>query len=139
MRKCYVCKEIQKSIYHSPKPGHCLKVELNFFSIWDYAGPIYYKTKKKSELKAYILLFSCSVTRAVHKELVSNLTTAEFIKSFKKLISRREKLEIVYSDNPKTFKAGAKWLANINKDQVLHDFLSSQTIIWKFNVPKAPW
>ena len=21
----------------------------------------------------------------------------------------------------------------------LHDFLSSETIIWKFNVPKAPW
>ena len=102
-------------------------------------GPIYYKTKKKNELKAYILLFSCSVTRAVHIELVSNLTTTKFIKSFKRLISRRGKPKIVYSDNAKTFKAGAKWLANINRDQKLHDFLSSDKILWKFNVPKAPW
>ena len=104
----------------------------------DYAGRIYYKTKKKSELKAYILLFSCSVTRAVHIELVSNLTTTEFIKSFKRLILRRGKPKIVYSDNAKTFKPVAKWLANINRNQKLHDLLSSETILWKFNVPKAP-
>ena len=52
---------------------------------------------------------------------------------------RRGKSKIIYSDNPKPFKAGAKWLANINKNQKLHDFLSSETIIWKFNVPNIPW
>ena len=41
----------------------------------DDAGPIYYKTKEKSEPKTYILQFSCSVTRAIYIELVSNLTT----------------------------------------------------------------
>ena len=100
--------------------------------------PIYYKTKKKSELTGYILLFSCSVTRTVRIEVESNLTTTEFIKSFKRLISKRDKPKIVCSDNAKTSKAGAKWLANINKDKKLHDFLSSETIIWKFNVSKAP-
>ena len=48
---------------------------------------------------------------------------------------RRGKPKIVYSDNTKAFKAEAKQLANINKDEKLHDFLSSETIIWKFNVP----
>ena len=52
---------------------------------------------------------------------------------------RRGKSKIIYSDNPNPFKAGAKWLANINKNQKLHDFLSSETIIWKFNVPNIPW
>ena len=47
----------------------------------DYAGPLYYKSKSK--IKAYILLFSCSVSRTVHLELVSNFSTTEFIKSFK--------------------------------------------------------
>ena len=35
-------------------------------------------------------------------------------------------------------KAGTKWLANIHKEQKLHDFLRSEMIIWKFNIPKAP-
>ena len=111
-------------VYHTTlqNQDHCLKIGT------DYAGPIYYKIRKKNELKAYILLFSCSVTRAVHVELVSSFTTTEFIKSFKRLISRRGKPKVVYSNNPKTFKAGAKWLANINRDQKLHDFLSSETI-----------
>ena len=47
----------------------------------------------------YILLFSCSVTKAVHPVLMLNLTTTEFIKSFKK--SRRGKPNIIYSDNAK--------------------------------------
>ena len=119
IRNCYGCKKFRSLPYHSPKPGPLPKdrTEKCFpFEVigTDYAGPIYYKTKKKSELKAYILLFSCSVTRAVHIELVTNLTTIEFIKSFKRLISRRGKPKIVYSDNAKTVKAGAKWLPNIN-------------------------
>ena len=141
IKNCYGCKKFKSLPNHSPKPGPLPKDNCFPFEVTgtDYAGPIYYKIKKKSELKAYILLFSCSVTRAVHIELVSNLTTTEFIKSFKRLISRRDKSKIVYSDNAKTSKAGAKWLANINKDQKLHDFLGSETIIWKFNVPKAQW
>ena len=142
--KYYGCKKFRSLQYHSPKPRPLPKdrTEKCFpFEVisTDNTGPIYYKTKEKSELKAYILLFCCCVTRAVHIEWVSNLTTTEFIKSFKKLISRRGKLKIVYYDDAKTFKAGAKWRANINRDPKLHDFVSSETIIWKFNVPKASW
>ena len=120
IRNCYGCKKFRSLPYHSPKPGPLPKdrTEKCFpFEVigTDYAGPIYYKTKKKNELKAYILLFSCSVTRAVHIELVSNLTTPEFIKSFKRLILRRGKPEIVYSDNAKTFKAGGKVTSKHNQ------------------------
>ena len=94
------------------------------------------KIKKVSYI-TYILLFSCSVNRAVPLELVSSLTTTEFIKSFKRLISRRGKPNIIYSDNAKTFKAGAKWLNGINRDKKFHDFLSKERIIWKFNLSKA--
>ena len=44
----------------------------------DYAFPIYYRLKNKAISKSYILLFSYSVSRAIHLELVSNLTTQEF-------------------------------------------------------------
>ena len=71
----------------------------------------------------------------MHIQLVYNLTATEFIKSFKRLILRRDKHKIVYSDNTKI----AKWLANISKYQKLNDFFSSETILWKFNVAEVPW
>ena len=100
IRNCYGCKKFRSLPYHPPKPGPLPKdrTEKCFpFEVigTDYAGPIYYKTKKKSELKAYILLFSCSVTIAVHIELVSNLTTTEFMKGFKRPILRRGEPKII--------------------------------------------
>ena len=105
----------------------------------DYAGPIYYRSKIKAIWKSYILLFSCSVSRAIHLELVPNLTTQVFIKSMKSLTGRRASPKIVYSDNAKTFQAGANRLTRINKDEKFHSFLSNEIIAWKFNLSKASW
>ena len=67
---------------------------------------IYCCTKGKKELDAYILKFSCSVSRAVHLEVIPN-TVQEFIKSLKRLIARRGKPNTIYSDNAKCFQAAA--------------------------------
>ena len=62
VRNCYGCKKFSLP-YHSPKTGPLPKDRTEkcfpFEDIGtDYAGPVYYKTKKKNEFKAYILLFS---------------------------------------------------------------------------------
>ena len=134
MQNCYGCKRFRTTHYPNPKPvllpRDRTEKALSFEIVGaDYAGQLYYKSKGEKELKAYILLFSCSVSRAVHLELVSNLSTNEFIRSFKRLISRRGKPNVIYSDNAKTFKAGAKWLNSINRDEQFHDFLIKEKII----------
>ena len=105
----------------------------------DYAGPIYYRTKSKKESKAFILLFSCSLNRAVHLELTPNLTSNEFIRCFKRLIACRERPKAIYSDNAKTFKAATKWLKQVIKTEEFNEFLTKENIKWKFNLPRAPW
>ena len=54
----------------------------------------------------------------------------------KRLTARSGSLKIIYSDNAKTFQAGAKWLSRINKDE---KFLRNKSIAWKFNLSQAPW
>ena len=91
--------------YPNPKPGllprdrteQALRFEIVGTS---YAAPLYYRFKVKKDLKTYLILFSCSVSRAVHLELVSCLSTTKSIKSFKRLISKRENPNI-YSENTK--------------------------------------
>ena len=80
VRKCYGCKRFNSLPYPGVKPGPLpndrTEQAMSFQVIdTDFAGPIYDRTKTKKESKAYILIFSCSVSRAVHLELISNTTT----------------------------------------------------------------
>ena len=89
----------------------------------DFVYPIIYSAKIKKEKKSYILLFTCSVTRAIHLELLPDQTKEEFIRALKRLIARRG-----YSDNAKTFVAASKWIKRINKSEVLHPVLNTKGI-----------
>ena len=51
----------------------------------DFAGPLYvWKGKQVSEqVKAYVCLFTCAATRAVHLELTPDLSADMFIVAFR--------------------------------------------------------
>ncbi|KAH6928847.1 hypothetical protein HPB50_020436 [Hyalomma asiaticum] len=53
--------------------------------------------------EAYILLFSCAVTRTVLRELTSDMTTATTLLAFRRLVVRRGVARIMYSDNAQIF------------------------------------
>jgi hypothetical protein len=105
----------------------------------DFAGPIKYLKTRKNEAKAYVVLYSCSLTRGVYLELLKSLEVGEFIQSLKCFIARRGRSSKVYSDNGKTFVAAAKWLAKVQRDESFNDFLSEHSITWQFNLSRAPW
>ena len=102
-------------------------------------GPIRYQQSPKKEGKAYLALYGCSLTRAVHLDLLSSLQISDFLASLKRFIARRGRPEIIYSDNGSTFKAAAKWLQKVHKDEKCHAFLAENSIKWKFNLSRAPW
>ncbi|GFT55238.1 integrase catalytic domain-containing protein [Trichonephila clavipes] len=112
----------------------------------DFIGPFWIKSNKqrKSSLyKTYVSIFVCFVTKAVHFELVSDLTTQTFIASLKRFIARRGRPSLIFSDNGKTFigaNAELKRLYKlvINPDPELAGFLVDENINWKFLPPRAP-
>ena len=50
----------------------------------NFAGPLYVRTQgsEESEHKAYICLFTCASTRAIHLELVRSLNVDQFLLAF---------------------------------------------------------
>ena len=74
----------------------------------DYAGPIIYNQRGNKNGKAYILLYSCSLTRAVYLDHLPHQTSDEFIISLKRVIARRGQPTKIYSDNFSTFVAASK-------------------------------
>ncbi len=58
----------------------------------DFAGPIKLKwgyTRKPVYIDSYICVFICMATKAVHIEMVLNLSTADFLATLRRFISRR--------------------------------------------------
>ena len=142
--RCNGCKRFQASAFAKPPTGNLPKDRTEgsrpFQVIGvDYAGPFIYKKRAGKEGKAYLLLVGCSLTRAVHLEMLPDMSTEEFMHSFKKLVARRGKPDKVYSDNAKTFVAAAKRVRKISKDEQVHDYLAKNNIKWQFNLSKAPW
>ena len=98
-----------------------------------------YRAKNKREKKSYILLFACSLTRAIHLELLPDQTKEEFIRALKRLIARRGCPETIYFDNSKTFVVASKGIKRINKSKIFHHFLNTKGIKWKSNLSRTPW
>jgi len=65
----------------------------------DYAGPFSIKISRNKTSKAYLCVFVCFVTKAVHLEIVSDLSTSAFLNTLKRFIARRGKWVCIYFDN----------------------------------------
>ncbi|XP_065902306.1 uncharacterized protein [Dysidea avara] len=106
----------------------------------DFAGPLYVKSHEITDVgKVWICLYTCCVTRAVHLELVPNLTAQTFIRSFKRFTARRGFPRKLVSDNGKTFKAAAKTIEKILNQTEVQQFTAGMGLEWCFNLEKAPW
>ncbi|XP_054711322.1 uncharacterized protein LOC129220912 [Uloborus diversus] len=91
IKKCLICQK------YLAKPADQLTAPLPKdriqesppFSICgiDFAGPVYVKNYKDMQ-KSYIVLFTCAVTRAVHLELVSNMSTQAFLLVFRRFLTK---------------------------------------------------
>jgi hypothetical protein len=111
----------------------------------DYAGPIYLKTgtsRSKQRVKAYIALFICFTTKAIHIELVGDLTTESFLNALKRFISRRGHVAEIYSDNATNFTGASrelKFLLNSSKCQnLISQEMNNVNTRWHFIPPRSP-
>ena len=135
LHKCVICRWIEGKSYSPPPFPPLPKSRVVFeepFSTTgvDYAGPLFVKTieMQSAKSKAYILLFTCTTSRAVHLELTPDLRSSACVRGLKRFIARRGTPQRIISDNAKTFKAAET-----------RQFLADRGISWQFNVPRAPW
>ncbi|XP_069965812.1 uncharacterized protein [Bactrocera oleae] len=80
----------------------------------DYCGPfsLHIGTKRsRSSVKTYLSVFVCMATKAVHIELVDDLSSMAFIDDFTRFVSRRGLCRDLYSDNATTFVGANRTLA----------------------------
>jgi hypothetical protein len=99
---------------------------------------------KRALLKSYIAIFVCFTTKAIHIELVTELTTAEFL-ALRRFIARRGLPQNIYSDNATNFVGANNELIELKnffenkqfKNQIMNQ-LVNMSIKWHFIPPRSP-
>jgi hypothetical protein len=114
----------------------------------DFAGPFLARERGgrgKKSFKIYIAIFVCFATRAVHLEVVTDLTTQAFLGALKRFISRRGRPLEIISDCATNFVGADRELKSLlgsvlsrSEHSTVFNFSSSEGITWKFNPPAAP-
>lgn len=112
----------------------------------DYAGPfnVNYRDNKGREIletKAWIVIFVCMKTRAVHLDIVDDLGSGSFIACFESFVSRRGHCYKLYSDNGTSFVGAEKAIALAYKhwqEDGLVERIAKRGTQWIFMTPAAP-
>lgn len=109
----------------------------------DFCGPITIREsmrRKAVTSKAYICVFVCLSVKAVHIELVSDLSTAAFLAALDRFTARRGLASDIYSDCGTNFQGASNeirsFLRDADTDVAFH--LTRQQVKWHFNPPAAP-
>ena len=133
INECLVCRKINSLAFKYPKINNLPKHRVNLVKPFnhtgiDYTGHLFVKDSKtdsNEKQKFYILIFTCLNIRAIHIELVSDMTVKQFVLAFQRFINLYGIPSTIYSDNARTFSAGMKYL---------EEFLVSQEFSNKFSL-----
>ena len=142
IKQCNICKVFAAKPYDPPSTGllpECrLNVTYGFHTAGvDFIGP-FICYKRMQEVKTYLIIITCALTRAVWLGVTKIMEVDEFKDKLNQFISNCVRPAEIISDNAKTFGAMANWIKKIRSNEKLHDYLAREGIIWKFNLSKAP-
>lgn len=149
VHKCVVCVRMNARMetqLMSELPKERVQVGKPFLHTGvDYAGPFELRMPGESDdrqrKKCWIAIFVCLKTRAIHIDIVSDLTSVAFIACYERFIARRGRCRKLFSDNGTSFKGAEKEIKKamehwIGKDMLEH--MHNRGTDWEFMSPAAP-
>ncbi|XP_055714768.1 uncharacterized protein LOC129808888 [Phlebotomus papatasi] len=90
----------------------------------DFCGPFHVKLpiRRGTTVKMYVAVFICFVSKAIHLELVTELSAEAFIAALKRFTARRGKPSDIFCDNATNFVGASGQLTEI------HRFLTEKSL-----------
>lgn len=125
-------------------PSHRVEPHRPFLHVgMDYGGPFILKESRRCNsrtTKAYLALFVCMSVKAVHLEVVSDLSTDAFLAALDRFIARRGVPSDLYSDCGTNYVEVARKLRTLLNDPKMQAQASNRVAAtWHFNQPAAPY
>lgn len=150
--KCITCMRFRSISYQQQManlPQNRIQPSAAFINTGvDFAGPIQvrsWKGRGSRLYKSWIAVFVCLATKAIHLELVTELSAAAFTAALRRFVSRRGKPLHMYSDNGTNFVGCNQQLRELyqflNQTETqgnIQKEMCDQQIQWHFSPPSAP-
>ncbi|XP_050300129.1 uncharacterized protein LOC126738734 [Anthonomus grandis grandis] len=139
--RCFRAKPRNKSVIMGMLPADRVIPAPHFSSCGvDYAGPVLIKNKRGKgciKIKGYIAVFVCFTTKAIHLEVVTELTKEAFIATFRRFVARRGKPNKMFSDNGTNFVGAKSELEALGKflqesSDNISELIANQGVEWHF-------
>ncbi|XP_045508116.1 uncharacterized protein LOC123703948 [Colias croceus] len=131
LRTCITCKKREPTKLHQlmgDMPSYRVNPAPPFYHTGvDFTGFVNVKINKGRGVKTtkgYIALFICMVTKAVHIEIVSDLSSTTFIAALRRMAARRGTPKHIYSDNGTNF-VGANKIIQQEYNELISNFSDS--------------
>ena len=137
--RCMMCRKYRRST-QDPKMADLPEDRMEMTPPFTYCGldcigPFYVKEARK-ELKKYGLLFTCMCSRAVHIEMLDDLTTDAFINALRAFIAIRGNVRQLRCDQGTNFVGAKREFMNAMKD-LDHEQLKEHGCEFKMNTPSS--
>lgn len=140
---CVLCRKLRRpteSQRMAELPKERLEASAPFtYSGMDCFGPFIVK-KARKEYKRYGLIFTCLYSRAVHIEMLEDLSTDSFINALRCFISLRGAIQQLQCDQGSNFVGASNEFKEALKQcdtKLLEVFLSEKQCEFVFNAPSA--
>ena len=146
--KCVTCKKLDKRMEEQimgALPDQRLKPAPAWtYTSLDYFGPFWIRgeVNKRSRGKAYGVIFTCLLTRAVHLDLAADYSTPGFLQVFSRFTALRGYPSVIFSDPGSQLQGSSRELRAVIQDigrDTLQARGASHGLTWKFSAPDAPW
>ena len=143
LRHCVSCTRVIGKPYSAPDPPplpHLRTQDVHPFTFTgvDFTGAMYVR-QAEQEVKVYLCLFTCATTRAIHLEIVQDLTVDTFLLAFRKFAGRRSLPKVMISDNGSTYMSAAEELRQLMNSTEVREQLGRRGVTWQFIPKRAPW
>ena len=148
IHKCVVCRKLRGKFLHqrmADLPVDRVTPGAPFTAVGiDTFGPWMIVARKTrgglAESKRWAIIFTCLATRAVHIEVVEDMTSSAFINSLRRFMAIRGPIKELRSDRGTNFigaidDIGASSIC-VEKGLV-HEHLRKNGIVWTFNPPHS--
>lgn len=140
--KCFRFKAKSSQPLMGQLPTNRTHLEFPFLhSSVDYAGPVLIADRKGRGcklLKSYICIFVCQAVKAVHIELVTDLTKEAYMAALNRFIARRGKPRSISSDNGTNFVGASNEIVKFLQTSKIASEMAQEGIDFVFAPAYSP-